>query len=160
MGFASIIIESYGFIFEDVIYDSDRYKIAVDTTHGNTGQGSSYFKFYDKRNKEIARILITEPTYTRAHKNDSKTSRGGEKLKSTTTLSNTQKKKLIEILKEKPNNGEYKNMDNTYQAVAYAANKVSHVSKTDIKKYKDSNLEDTPQNIIPYNMEMPNYMEL
>ena len=48
----------------------------------------------------------------------------------------------------------------TYKAAILTANEYSGVSKKDIEKYKDSTLDDTPRNIIPYNMKMPDYMDL
>lgn len=145
---------------EDVIYDDNRYTIAVDSTKGNTGQGASYFKFYDKKKKEISRILVTEPSYTRPHRNSGRTNRGGERVKSSDNLTETQKKNLVKILNSKPTTGKYKDMDNTYQAVVYAANKLANIPDSEIEKYKDKSPEDTPRNIIPYNMEMPDYMNL
>ena len=160
MSLFDTIMESSGLLLEYVIYDDNKYTIAIDATKGNTGQGASYFKFYDKKKKEIARILVTEPNYTIPHRNSNRTNRGGENVKSSDNLTNSQKKNLIKILKSKPNNGQFKNMNNTYQAVAYAANKVSNIPEEEIEKYKDSSLDETPRNIIPYNMDMPDYMEL
>lgn len=154
------IIENSDIIVEGLVYSDDNYMIAVDNTQGHKGQGVSYFKFYDKKKNEIARILITEPKYIE-HKNSSKTNRGGNPVKSTTNLNSTQKKALMKILNKESNTGNYKNMDiSTYKAAILTANEYSGVSKKDIEKYKDSTLDDTPRNIIPYNMKMPDYMDL
>lgn len=45
------IIENCDIVIEGLIYSDSNYMVAVDNTQGNKGQGASYFKFYDKKEK-------------------------------------------------------------------------------------------------------------
>lgn len=146
-------------IDEATIYNKNGIKLSVNTTSGATGQGASYFKYHDTKKHRVCRIIVTEPKYT-IHRNSSKTA-GGKEKEVNFKLSEFQKRELIKILNSEPDE-KYKTLGikTVYAAIAYEANKAAHISLDDIEKYKDSLIQDTPQNIIPYNMDIPNYANL
>lgn len=150
------IIKENGIILEETIvrYDDtpkNSFKIDVNTTSGSTGIGASYFKFYDNTNG-IARILVTEPNYPRDHANR----KGLHNIK----LSNKQKRDLMAVLVSKPTKLSYSHFNTWFEAIAYTANIVAHVSIDDIEKYKDYPLNKCPQYVIPYHMPIPDYTKL
>lgn len=162
MGIMQSIMEEYlnkNIINEATVYNKNGVKLSLNTTSGATGQGASYFKYHDTKKHKVCRIIVTEPEYT-VHRNSAKTS-GGKEKEENFTLSETQKRKLMDILNSTPDK-KYTDIGigTVYAAIAYEANKAAHVSQSDIEKYKDSSLEDTPQGIIPYNMDIPDYTEL
>lgn len=150
------IIKENGIILEETIvrYDDtpkNSFKIDVNTTSGSTGIGASYFKFYDNTNG-IARILVTEPNYPRDHANR----KGLHNIK----LSNKQKRDLMAVLVSKPTKLSYSHFNTWFEAIAYTANIVAHVSIDDTEKYKDYPLNKCPQYVIPYHMPIPDYTKL
>lgn len=150
------IIKENGIITEETIvrYDDtpkNSFKIDVNTTSGSTGIGASYFKFYDNTNG-IARILVTEPNYPIDHANR----KGLHNIK----LSNKQKRDLMAVLASKPAKLSYSRFNTWFEAIAYTANIVAHVSIDDIEKYKDYPLYNCQQYVIPYHMPIPDYMKL
>ena len=159
MAIIDSIMESMNLITEATVYNKNGIKLSVNTTSGATGQGASYFKYHDTKKHKVCRIIITEPEYT-IHRNNAKTSGGKEKEKNF-KLSEYQKRELMEILQSEPDD-QYKKLGLTtvYSAIAYEANKAAHVSLSDIEKYKNNKLKETPQYVIPYNMEIPDYTEL
>lgn len=163
MSITDSIMEEYmnknNSINEATVYNKNGIKLSVNTTSGATGQGASYFKYHDTKKHRVCRIIVTEPEYT-VHRNSAKTSGGKEKEKNF-KLSEPQKRELMSILNSEPDE-RYKELGLTtvYSAIAYEANKAAHVPLSDIEKYKNKSLDDTPQRVIPYNMEIPDYTEL
>lgn len=156
MGLVDQIISENGIILEENIVryndtPKNSFKIDVNTTSGATGIGASYFKFYDNMNG-IARILITEPHYTRDHSNK----KGLHNIK----LSNKQKRDLMMVLSSKPTKLSYSRFNTWFEVIAYTANIVAHVSIDTIEKYKEYPLDKCPQYVIPYHMPIPNYIEI
>ena len=153
-------------VAESTLYSSNDALISVDKNKGRNGYGSSYFKYYIKRHGKwfVARILLCKPEFTPVeHSNSADTSKGKfGNVKNATTLSSKESRELMRIITSMCTDQNYIYLGATtiYSAMIIESNMQAGVSRADIIKYKDEDLENCPRPILPSNCPIPDYTTL
>lgn len=153
-------------ITESTIYSSNKFLISVDRDSGRYGYGSSYFKYYVKKQGKwfVARLLLCKADFTNTeHSNSAATSKGKlGNVTNLTKLSSSESDKLMEILSSQCTTIKYTSLGATtiYSAMIIEANLLAGVSVSDINKYKNYNPEECPRPILPFNCDIPDYTKI